>query len=279
MRKIISILAVLVLVFAMPITVSASDFSTNPNQNPGAPSLTFEEITICIGHRANDSQWLRAQKDGHDNIYIDVGFGAFDVTINVFGRALIVTVQGNSLIKVGCAEGGGNVVAPPYRVGKEKEVISKTVVRELISANADVRLYQVNRNHPGPVCLSLFGDDNGNVNFARVTGSLTVEVTTTIVYRWVFIYSNGDRVPGPERTSVTVTTEVSTVDSGFVRYDAGSSSFTVEAGDLLLNLDVRGNTELLDTSTVTYVGDASVPACFDLTVNSSWYRVMSGDQG
>ncbi|MCL2287423.1 MAG: hypothetical protein FWC32_13800 [Firmicutes bacterium] len=278
MRKMVSLITALVLVLAMTTAVAASDFSSHPNQNPGVPSYTFDEITICIGHRANEGQWLRAQKDGYPNEYIRIATGTHDVTIYVFGRELLVRVHGNSLRWVRCAVDPGNV-DPLVRVRSIRVVISETEVSELIAANADVRLYQVNRNHPGPVPLYLFGDNNGNVNFARVTGSLTVETTTTIAYRYIHFYSDGSRVKGPINICETITENVTTVDSGFVQYDAGSSSFTIEAGDLLLNLDVRGNTNLLDTSTVTYVGTANVPACFDLTVNSSWYRVMSGDQG
>ena len=282
MKKLIALLLVAVLVIAMPLAIMASDFSTNPNLGgPGHPSLTTDcGIEICIGHRADQGQWLRAQYDG-ETVYYRMtagnnGFGTFNFTVEFFGRELVVYVQGNTLRHVRCAI-DGTKPCPPTRTYVLDEIV---VVRELTSANIGVTLFQVNRNHPHPVPLHYFGDRNGNVNFAGIEGGGTIEITTTRIYRVVYVYPNGYEREAGTVTTVTVTEDTFSLVQTFVPYDAGTTSVVIDSIDYFsLVLYVRGNTTLLDTSTVVFVGDANVPADFDLALNGSWYRVMSGDQG
>ena len=148
MKKLVALLVIAVLVIAMPLAIMADGFSRHPNQNPGLPSYTFEGIVICIGHMATQGQWLRAQFEGETE-YQQIEFGTDDFTVEFFGRELIVSVQGNSILGVRCAIEGAKP-CPPKRTLVYYDTV---VVRELTSANIGVTLFQVNRNHPHPVPL------------------------------------------------------------------------------------------------------------------------------
>jgi hypothetical protein len=224
MKKVLSLLTVVIFVLSVSIGAMATEPPppSNPNWNPGVPEYTTVcGVTVSISHQADQGQFIHAGYDG-EWVLLRNETGTFNFPAYVFGRNLHIFVHGNTLVGVVCScecckdTGPGEPVVTYRPYGDPIIKITDETVRTVLSATlGTVDLYQVNRNHPGPVPLYLFGDRNGNVNFMRTSGSMEYRDDRTIVtvtiqrMERVYTYPDGTEVTVRVRPVVTKVTEES----------------------------------------------------------------------
>jgi len=97
MKRFISILVIIAMVFTMTATVFANP-GQNPNKNPGSPSVSQDGVTITVTGGGNNLVILAIDNVTGESVVIPrAGNGTFSQSFEVFGYAVDIQVQGNSL--------------------------------------------------------------------------------------------------------------------------------------------------------------------------------------
>jgi len=100
MKKFIAFAMVLTMVFALAIPAMANP-GQNPNKNPGSPEATVAGVRVTLTGGGNNMAILAicTETGAQENIK-RAGNGTFNQSFEVFGYAVAIQVQGNSLRNV-----------------------------------------------------------------------------------------------------------------------------------------------------------------------------------